>query len=114
MGKNYRLKAGLGLILALLLSAPFTFSDDGIGASKAPDVGSQSASLGASAPSGSGSNFLFTGSFLYNVPIDVPPGLAGMQPALSLQYNSSQGNGLAGVGWDLSLGTLQRSLKKGV
>jgi len=81
---------------------------------KAPDVKTQSASQGGIAPSGSADNFLFTGSFLYNIPIDVPPGLEGVQPALALQYNSSQGNGIAGVGWDLSLGSIQRSLKNGV
>lgn len=38
----------------------------------------------------------------YTVPIQVPPGVRGMQPELSLQYDSSLGNGLLGVGWRLA------------
>ncbi|MEZ5892443.1 MAG: Calx-beta domain-containing protein [Parvularculaceae bacterium] len=42
-----------------------------------------------------------TGSALYTVPIEVPPGTAGMSPALTLDYDSGAGNGLLGVGWNL-------------
>lgn len=38
----------------------------------------------------------------YNVPIVVPPGRAGIEPKLSLNYNSRNGNGLMGMGWSLS------------
>jgi len=41
------------------------------------------------------------GSAIYNLKIAVPPGVAGMQPQLSLQYNSQSGNGYMGVGWSL-------------
>ena len=36
------------------------------------------------------------------VPLAMPPGRAGMVPALSLSYASGTGNGIAGVGWSVS------------
>jgi len=41
------------------------------------------------------------GDYRYTLPIEVPPGRAGMAPALSLSYSSSGENGIAGVGWGL-------------
>jgi Salmonella virulence plasmid 65kDa B protein/FG-GAP-like repeat len=43
-----------------------------------------------------------SGAATYNVPIIVAPGVAGMQPQLSLQYNSQGGNGHVGVGWSVA------------
>ncbi|MDX2021843.1 MAG: RHS repeat-associated core domain-containing protein [Deltaproteobacteria bacterium] len=42
------------------------------------------------------------GSYSHSIPLWVPPGTHGLQPNLSLEYNSRGGNGLVGVGWSLS------------
>ena len=42
------------------------------------------------------------GEFSYDIPVPVPPGRAGLQPTLSLQYRSRGGDGLLGVGWRLA------------
>ena len=42
------------------------------------------------------------GAAAMSIPIEVAPGRHGMQPALSLDYSSRGGNGLAGMGWSLS------------
>jgi RHS repeat-associated protein len=42
------------------------------------------------------------GDYRYTLPIEVPPGRAGMAPSLSLSYSSSGENGIAGVGWALT------------
>jgi len=57
---------------------------------------------------------LHTGAAVLAIPIEVPPGRNGIEPNLSLNYNSYRGNGWIGVGWDLDVGAIQRSTKFGV
>lgn len=41
------------------------------------------------------------GDASYSIPIEVPPGIDGAQPRLSLQYRSNRQNGRLGIGWSL-------------
>ncbi len=43
-----------------------------------------------------------SGAVNYQMPVSIPPGVNGLQPNISLVYNSQGGNGLLGVGWNLS------------
>ncbi|MEX5510441.1 SpvB/TcaC N-terminal domain-containing protein [Pseudomonas paralactis] len=48
-----------------------------------------------------------------DVPLPISPG-RGFDPALSLGYRSSQGNGPFGLGWALSAGAISRDTRKGI
>jgi RHS repeat-associated protein len=53
-----------------------------------------------------------TGAAIYEVPIAVPPGIAGVEPKLRLVHSSQGGNGIAGQGWVLAgLSTIHRCAK---
>ncbi|MBR6931593.1 MAG: hypothetical protein IKH61_15405 [Bacteroidales bacterium] len=41
------------------------------------------------------------GGLNYTIPIELPVGIHGMQPSVSINYNNQGGNGLLGWGWDL-------------
>ncbi|MCI9843341.1 RHS repeat-associated core domain-containing protein [Flavobacterium pectinovorum] len=43
-----------------------------------------------------------SGGASYTIPIAVPPGINGVVPQISLSYNSQNGPGLAGYGWNVS------------
>ncbi|MET0116429.1 MAG: toxin TcdB middle/N-terminal domain-containing protein [Sedimenticola sp.] len=50
-----------------------------------------------------------SGAAIYSIPIIVSPGVAGMQPELLISYSSQDGDGLLGLGFNLSgLSTVQR------
>ncbi len=43
-----------------------------------------------------------SGAAAFQIPIALPPGIAGVLPELSLTYNSQGGSGLAGWGWNVT------------
>ena len=43
-----------------------------------------------------------TGEATYTLPLVVPPGAAGMQPSLAVEYSSGSGDGMLGVGFSLA------------
>ncbi|MBZ0146782.1 MAG: FG-GAP-like repeat-containing protein, partial [Pseudorhodoplanes sp.] len=52
---------------------------------------------------------LFTGTARTDIVIPVPIGRAGMQPSIAVRYGSSSTvNSYFGVGWELTLGTIER------
>ena len=52
------------------------------------------------------------GGATYTIPLQVPEGVGGFSPALSLTYSSNSGNGIAGFGWNIGgLSAITRSPK---
>ncbi|MBK8706169.1 MAG: hypothetical protein IPN33_23125 [Saprospiraceae bacterium] len=52
------------------------------------------------------------GTASLSLPLPFSPGRNGFMPAISLGYNSGAGNGLFGLGWDLSFPSIQRKTDK--
>lgn len=55
-----------------------------------------------------------SGALGYAINIDVPPGPGGLVPQLSVNYSSHAGDGVAGIGWDLSTSMIECSRRFGV
>jgi len=70
-----------------------------------------------STPIGSGVKIplpdMLTGSFSHAIPITIPPGRKGMQPALALSYRSSNPNSWVGLGFSLNPAYIVRSTRLG-
>jgi hypothetical protein len=56
------------------------------------EVGNTNASINVSS----------SGALISRIPIYILPGTAGMQPSVSVNYNSQSGNGTMGMGWNVS------------
>lgn len=57
---------------------------------------------------------LNSGTSSYAVPLATLPGRAGFAPDLALAYSSGGASGVVGLGWSLSLPSLQRQTDKGI
>ena len=55
-----------------------------------------------------------TGTGNFRVPLPLPRGRGGLQPALALEYSTGNPNGPVGQGWALSVPRVQRKTDKGV
>jgi hypothetical protein len=55
-----------------------------------------------------------TGTGSMSVPIATTPGRSGFGPQLSVAYDSGAGNGIFGLGWNLSLPSITRKTDKGL
>jgi hypothetical protein len=56
-----------------------------------------------------------TGAFTYTYPFSLPKGLMGLEPSISLSYNSqATENSPIGYGWNMAIPYIERSAKQGV
>ena len=53
-----------------------------------------------------------TGTLSFSIPLPLSEGRSGFTPGLQLSYNSGVGNGLFGLGWQLSIPSIKRKTKK--
>jgi len=56
---------------------------------------------------------MLTGAFSHSIPITVSPGRKGLQPAIALNYRSSNSNSWVGLGFSLNPGYIVRSTRLG-
>ena len=55
-----------------------------------------------------------TGIATFSVPFSMPKARGGAQPSVALGYSSSSGNGVAGIGWDVSVPFIARQTDRGL
>ncbi len=108
-----RLVSVISIFLSLVFIPSFAYSGLSTDNLKPQMLTSPAGSGGGVGGAESFSDDLWTGAATFNIPIVVPPGRNGMQPDLVLQYNSRQGNGIWGVGWDMPIGYVGISTKYG-
>ncbi len=72
---------------------------------------------GGGAISGIGEKFQanpVTGTGSMSVPVSISPGRNGFSPELALQYDSGNGNGIFGAGWNVGIPSITRKTQKGL
>ena len=97
-------------------SSKFLKTDGGKTKSNAIELPSISLPKGGGAMKGIDEKFsvnAVNGTSSFSIPLPFSPA-RGASPSLSLSYNSGAGNGIFGLGWNLSLGSVKRKTDKGL
>jgi RHS repeat-associated protein len=99
--------------------APATVDSIPVNGTDKTGVSSQAISLpqGTGKIQGMGESFstdLSTGVANFTVPFSLIPARGGAQPSLSLNYRSSSGHGIAGVGWEVGVPYIARQTDRGI
>ncbi|MEB3103554.1 SpvB/TcaC N-terminal domain-containing protein [Ferviditalea candida] len=95
----------------------FLKTDGGKTKSNAIEIPSISLPKGGGAIQGIDEKFsvnAVNGTASFSIPLPFSPARGGASPALSLTYNSGAGNGIFGLGWNLSLPSIKRKTDKGL
>ena len=93
---------GASNLLNLNISAyPGYVNNNYVNPSTTPDYFTQNSALGTAVTSGV-FNVNNTGGFNYSIPVVCSPGTAGMEPNLSISYQSGETNNWLGLGFELS------------
>ena len=101
-------------VLSFLVAGFTAFAEDTGGGDSGKTTGKVAISGSEVSASDTPLPDLFTGTMSYNIPLEVPAGRKGVDPGLALTYRSSNGDGWLGVGWELEMGAIERSIRNGV
>lgn len=113
-GKLLRNTLSVVCVLCFLAAGFTAFAEDTGGGDSGKSTGKVAISSSEASASDTPLPDLFTGTMSYTIPLEVPSGRKGVDPGLALIYRSSNGNGWLGVGWELEMGTIERSTRNGV